>query len=79
VTFDHAPINTITATTVAELVRLFGREPDLNVVVFDSANPLPIGPVVGAADVATLAVHIMSNRAVTGTTYDVDRGQQLVG
>jgi enoyl-CoA hydratase/carnithine racemase len=42
VTFDHPPINTITATTVAELselVELIEQDPDLNVVVFDSANP----------------------------------------
>ena len=41
VTFDHPPINTITATTVmelAELVSLIEQDPDLNVVVFDSAN-----------------------------------------
>jgi enoyl-CoA hydratase/carnithine racemase len=42
VTFDHPPINTITATTVlelAELVELIEQDQDLNVVVFDSANP----------------------------------------
>jgi enoyl-CoA hydratase/carnithine racemase len=42
VTFDHPPINTITATTVAELaelVDLIEADTDLNVVVFDSANP----------------------------------------
>jgi enoyl-CoA hydratase/carnithine racemase len=42
VTFEHAPINTITATTVAELAELVGlieQDDDLNVVVFDSANP----------------------------------------
>ena len=41
-TFDHPPINTITATTVAELAELVGlieQDQDLNVVVFDSANP----------------------------------------
>jgi enoyl-CoA hydratase/carnithine racemase len=41
VTFDHPPINTITATTVVELAELVGlieEDPDLNVVVFDSAN-----------------------------------------
>src|ERR1700751_1965177 len=41
VPFDHPPVNTITATTVAELAELVGlieRDPDLNVVVFDSAN-----------------------------------------
>ena len=42
VTFDHPPINTITATTVLELAELVGlieQDSDLNVVVFDSANP----------------------------------------
>jgi len=42
VTFDHPPINTTTATSVAELAELVGlieQDPDLNVVVFDSANP----------------------------------------
>jgi enoyl-CoA hydratase/carnithine racemase len=42
VTFEHPPINTITATTVAELAELVGlieQDADLNVVVFDSANP----------------------------------------
>ena len=38
---------------------------------------LPIGRVVGPADVAALAVHLMTNTAVTGATYDVDGGQQL--
>jgi enoyl-CoA hydratase/carnithine racemase len=42
VTFDHPPINTITATTVMELAEIVGlieEDADLNVVVFDSANP----------------------------------------
>ncbi len=39
---------------------------------------LPIGRVVGPADVAALAVHIMSNTALTGATYDIDGGQQLL-
>src|SRR5438132_8622939 len=39
---------------------------------------LPIGRVVGPADVAALAVHIMTNTALTGATYDVDGGQQFV-
>jgi NAD(P)-dependent dehydrogenase (short-subunit alcohol dehydrogenase family) len=39
---------------------------------------LPIGRVVGPADVASLAVHIMTNTALTGATYDIDGGQQLV-
>jgi NAD(P)-dependent dehydrogenase (short-subunit alcohol dehydrogenase family) len=39
---------------------------------------LPIGRVVSAADVAALAVHIMTNTALTGATYDIDGGQQFV-
>jgi NAD(P)-dependent dehydrogenase (short-subunit alcohol dehydrogenase family) len=39
---------------------------------------LPIGRVVEAADVAVLAVHIMSNTALTGATFDIDGGQQYV-
>jgi NAD(P)-dependent dehydrogenase (short-subunit alcohol dehydrogenase family) len=39
---------------------------------------LPIGRVVGPADVAALAVHLMTNTALTGATFDIDGGQQLV-
>ena len=39
---------------------------------------LPIGRVVGPQDVAALAVHIMTNTALTGATYDIDGAQQLV-
>ena len=39
---------------------------------------LPIRRVVEPADVAFLAVHIMANTALTGATYDIDGGQQLV-
>ncbi len=39
---------------------------------------LPIGRVVGPADVAALAVHLMINTALTGATYDIDGGQQFV-
>jgi NAD(P)-dependent dehydrogenase (short-subunit alcohol dehydrogenase family) len=41
-------------------------------------DTLPIGRVVGPADVAALAVHLMINTAVTGATYDIDGGQQFV-
>ena len=39
---------------------------------------LPIGRVVTPADVAALAVHLMTNTALTGATYDIDGGQQFV-
>jgi hypothetical protein len=34
--------------------------------------------VVGPADIAALAVHIMINTALDGATYDIDGGEQLV-
>ena len=39
---------------------------------------LPIGRVVGPKDVAALAVQLMTNTALTGATYDIDGGEQLV-
>ncbi|MGX1851596.1 SDR family oxidoreductase [Streptomyces sp. NPDC055299] len=41
-------------------------------------DTLPIRRVVGPADVAALAVHLMCNDALTGGTYDIDGGQQLL-
>jgi NAD(P)-dependent dehydrogenase (short-subunit alcohol dehydrogenase family) len=41
-------------------------------------STLPIGRVVGPADIAALAVHLMTNTAITGETYNVDGGQRLV-
>jgi NAD(P)-dependent dehydrogenase (short-subunit alcohol dehydrogenase family) len=41
-------------------------------------SSLPIRRVVGPADVAALAVQIMTNTALTGATFDIDGGQQLV-
>ena len=39
---------------------------------------LPIGRVVAPADIAALAVHLMTNTAITGATFDIDGGQQLI-
>jgi NAD(P)-dependent dehydrogenase (short-subunit alcohol dehydrogenase family) len=39
---------------------------------------LPIGRVVEPTDVAALAVHVMANTTLTGATYDIDGGQQLI-
>ena len=39
---------------------------------------LPIRRVVVPEDVAALAVHIMINTALTGATFDIDGGQQVV-
>jgi NAD(P)-dependent dehydrogenase (short-subunit alcohol dehydrogenase family) len=40
---------------------------------------LPIRRVIGPTDVASLAVHLMTNTAVTGATFDIDGGQQVAG
>jgi NAD(P)-dependent dehydrogenase (short-subunit alcohol dehydrogenase family) len=39
---------------------------------------LPARRVIGPADIAAVAVFFMTNTAVTGATYDIDGGQQLV-
>ncbi|HEX5407343.1 MAG TPA: SDR family oxidoreductase [Pseudonocardiaceae bacterium] len=39
---------------------------------------LPIRRVVGSTDVAKAVIHLMTNTAVTGATFDVDGGQQLI-
>jgi NAD(P)-dependent dehydrogenase (short-subunit alcohol dehydrogenase family) len=39
---------------------------------------LPIRRVVGPADVAALAIQLMSNSAITGAVYDIDGGQQFL-
>jgi NAD(P)-dependent dehydrogenase (short-subunit alcohol dehydrogenase family) len=41
-------------------------------------DTLPIGRVVGPDDVAALAMHLLANTALTGATYDIDGGQQLL-
>jgi NAD(P)-dependent dehydrogenase (short-subunit alcohol dehydrogenase family) len=38
---------------------------------------LPIRRIVAPADIAALAVHLMTNTAVTGATFEIDGGQQL--
>jgi NAD(P)-dependent dehydrogenase (short-subunit alcohol dehydrogenase family) len=40
-------------------------------------STLPIRRVVGPVDVAALAVHLMTNTAITGGTFEIDGGQQL--
>jgi NAD(P)-dependent dehydrogenase (short-subunit alcohol dehydrogenase family) len=41
-------------------------------------DTLPIHRVVEPQDVAALVVHLMTNTALTGATYDIDGGQQLL-
>jgi NAD(P)-dependent dehydrogenase (short-subunit alcohol dehydrogenase family) len=56
--------------------RLLGG--DLDARRAELAAELPIRRVVGPDDIARLAVHLMINTAVTGATYDIDGGEQLV-
>ncbi|MFI5611965.1 SDR family NAD(P)-dependent oxidoreductase [Amycolatopsis sp. NPDC051903] len=51
---------------------------DLDARRTELSERLPIGRVVGPGDVAALAVHLMTNTALTGATYDIDGGQQFV-
>ena len=39
---------------------------------------LPIRRVVQPADIAALALHLMTNSAITGATVEIDGGQQLI-
>ena len=39
---------------------------------------LPVRRVIAPADLAAMAVHVMTNTAVTGATFDVDGGQRLI-
>jgi len=39
---------------------------------------LPIRRVIGPEDVAALAIDLMKNTAITGATFDIDGGQQLI-
>jgi NAD(P)-dependent dehydrogenase (short-subunit alcohol dehydrogenase family) len=51
---------------------------DLDARRAELRSTLPIGRVVGPDDVAAIALHLMTNTALTGATYDVDGGQQLL-
>ena len=52
---------------------------DLNARRSELGRTLPIRRVVEPEDVAALAVHIMTNSALTGATFDVDGGEQVLG
>jgi NAD(P)-dependent dehydrogenase (short-subunit alcohol dehydrogenase family) len=52
---------------------------DLDARRSELRRTLPIRRVVEPEDVAALAVHIMTNSALTGATFDVDGGEQVLG
>jgi len=78
---ELAPIrvNTVAAGFVDTPLsaRLLGD--DLESRLAGLRETLPIRRVVGPGDVAALVLHLMTNTALTGATYDVDGGQQLLG
>ena len=47
----------------------------VNLIAAGCAGTLPVGRVVEAADIAALAVHLMTDIAVTGATFDIDGSQ----
>jgi NAD(P)-dependent dehydrogenase (short-subunit alcohol dehydrogenase family) len=51
---------------------------DLDARRAELRDSLPIARVVEPDDVAALAVHLMTNTALTGATYGIDGGQQLL-
>jgi NAD(P)-dependent dehydrogenase (short-subunit alcohol dehydrogenase family) len=78
--FDLAPIlvNLIAAGFVDTRLSASILGYDLDERRDELRATLPIRRVVGPADVAALAVHIMTNTALTGPTFDIDGDQQLV-
>ncbi len=52
---------------------------DLDARRSELRRTLPIRRVVEPEDVAAPAVHIMTNSALTGATFDVDGGEQVLG
>jgi NAD(P)-dependent dehydrogenase (short-subunit alcohol dehydrogenase family) len=78
--FEVAPIrvNLIAAGFVDTPLSASLLGEDLDARRAQLRTTLPIGRVVGPADIAALAGHLMTNTAVTGATYDIDGGQQLV-
>ena len=55
------------------------REVDaLSTAAFDAADPVALDTRGRTGGRAALAVHIMTNTALTGATYDIDGGQQFV-
>ena len=43
-----------------------------------SETNLPIRRVIAPADIAALAIHLMTNTAITAETFVIDGGQQLI-
>jgi NAD(P)-dependent dehydrogenase (short-subunit alcohol dehydrogenase family) len=78
--FDLAPIlvNLIAAGFVDTRLSASILGYDLDERRDELRATLPIRRVVGPADVAAVAVHIMGNTALTGATFDIDGGQQFV-
>jgi NAD(P)-dependent dehydrogenase (short-subunit alcohol dehydrogenase family) len=51
---------------------------DLDARRAELRSTLPIRRVVTPDDIASLALHLMTNTALTGATFDIDGGQQLL-
>jgi NAD(P)-dependent dehydrogenase (short-subunit alcohol dehydrogenase family) len=51
---------------------------DIEALRAELRETLPIRRLVGPADVAALALHLMTNTALTGASYEIDGGQLLL-
>jgi NAD(P)-dependent dehydrogenase (short-subunit alcohol dehydrogenase family) len=71
-------VNLIAAGFVDTLLSAAASDDDREARREQLRRSLPIRRVVEPGDVAALAIHLMTNTAVTGATFDVDGGQQLV-
>jgi NAD(P)-dependent dehydrogenase (short-subunit alcohol dehydrogenase family) len=79
-TLEMAPVrvNLIVAGFVDTALSASALGDDLQDRRNELVASLPIHRVVGPADVAALAVHMMTNTALMGATYDIDGGQQII-
>jgi len=77
---EFAPIrmNPIAAGFITTPLSAAILDDELDARLEQLRTTLPMRRVVGPADVAALAVHLMTKTAITGATFDIDGGQQLV-
>ena len=71
-------VNSIAAAFVDTPLSAAATGDQLNARREQLRTTLPIGHVVSPVDIAALAIHIMTNSAITGASFVIDGGQQLV-
>lgn len=76
---ELAPIrmNPIAAGFITTSLSASIRDDELDARLEQFRTTLPLRRVVGPADVAALAMHLMTKTAITGATFEIDGGQGL--